>query len=72
VFLVVSGSEAWYAFSIHETSEQTPWRPLLWPFKAVVPLASLLLLIQGISETIKSVHAARTGVELEHKEKIEI
>ncbi len=72
VFLAVSGNEAWYAFTIHETSEQTPWRPLLWPFKAVVPLAALFLIIQGISETIKSVYAARTGVELEHKEKIEI
>jgi TRAP-type mannitol/chloroaromatic compound transport system permease small subunit len=38
----------------------------------VVPLAVLLLLIQGISETIKSVWAARTGIELEHKEKIEV
>jgi TRAP-type mannitol/chloroaromatic compound transport system permease small subunit len=37
-----------------------------------VPLAVLLLLIQGVSETIKSVWAARTGIELEHKEKIEI
>jgi TRAP-type mannitol/chloroaromatic compound transport system permease small subunit len=72
VFFAVSANEAWYAFSIMETSEQTPWRPLLWPYKAVVPLASLLLIIQGISETIKSVYAARTGVELEHKEKIEI
>ena len=72
VFLFVSGNEAWYAYSISETSEQTPWRPILWPFKAVVPLAALLLLIQGVSETIKSVHAARTGIELEHKEKIEI
>jgi TRAP-type mannitol/chloroaromatic compound transport system permease small subunit len=38
----------------------------------MVPLACLLLLIQGVSETIKSVWAARTGEELEHKEKIEI
>jgi TRAP-type mannitol/chloroaromatic compound transport system permease small subunit len=38
----------------------------------VIPLATLLLLIQGVSETIKSVWAARTGIELEHKEKIEI
>ena len=72
VFLIVSGHEAWYAFSIGETSEQTPWRPILWPFKAVVPLTCLLLLIQGVSETIKSVFAARTGIELEHKEKVEI
>ena len=57
---------------IGETSEQTPWRPILWPFKVVVPLACLLLLIQGISEIIKSVYAARTGIELEHKEKVEV
>ena len=72
VFLFVSGAEGWYAFEIGETSEQTPWRPILWPFKWVVPLACLLLLIQGISETIKSVYEARTGIELEHKEKVEI
>ncbi len=72
VFLIVSGHEAWTAFDIGETSEQTPWRPILWPFKAVVPLTCLLLLIQGLSETIKSVYAARTGIELEHKEKVEV
>lgn len=72
VFLWVSWTEGWYAYTIGEVSEQTPWRPILWPYKMVVPLAVLLLLIQGVSETIKSVWAARTGVELEHKEKIEI
>ena len=71
-FLIVSGGEGWYAFEIGELSEQTPWRPVLWPFKMVVPLTCLLLLIQGISETIKSVYAARTGIELEHKEKIDV
>jgi TRAP-type mannitol/chloroaromatic compound transport system permease small subunit len=68
----ISWNEGWYAFIINETSEQTPWRPILWPFKMVVPLTCLLLLIQGVSETIKSVWAARTGIELEHKEKVEI
>jgi TRAP-type mannitol/chloroaromatic compound transport system permease small subunit len=71
-FLVVSWNEGYYAYQINETSEQTPWRPILWPYKMVVPLACLLLLIQGISETIKSIYAARTGIELEHKEKVEV
>jgi TRAP-type mannitol/chloroaromatic compound transport system permease small subunit len=70
--MVVSWTEGWYAFTIGETSEQTPWRPILWPFKMVVPLACLLLLVQGVSETIKSVWAWRTGIELDHKEKVEI
>jgi TRAP-type mannitol/chloroaromatic compound transport system permease small subunit len=72
MLLVSSGGEAWYAYGINETSEQTPWRPILWPYKTVVPLTCVLLLIQGISETIKSVYAWRTGIVLEHKEKIEI
>ena len=72
VFLVVSWNEGWYAFTISEVSEQTPWRPILWPYKMVIPLAVLLLLVQGISETIKSLWAARTGIELEHKEKVEV
>ena len=72
VFLYVSGAEGWYSFEIGETSEQSPWRPILWPFKMVVPLTCLLLMVQGVSETIKSVYAARTGIELEHKEKAEV
>ena len=72
VFFVVTFNQAVYAFQIQEMSDQTPWRPLLWPFKSVVPLTCLLLLIQGVSETIKSFYAARTGIELEHKEKVEI
>ena len=72
MLFAASGSEALYALSIHEVSEQTPWRPILWPYKTVVPLTCLLLMIQGVSELIKSAYAWRTGIELEHKEKIEI
>src|SRR5690349_15797693 len=72
MLLAASGSEAWYAFTIHETSEQTPWRPILWPYKSVVPATCVLLMVQGVSETIKSMYAWRTGIVLEQKEKIEI
>jgi len=72
MLLVASGNEAWYAWTIGEMSEQTPWRPILWPYKAVVPLTCIFLLIQGVSELIKIFYAARTGIELEHKEKIEV
>src|SRR6476619_3176834 len=39
ILLVLSFEEALYSWRISETSDQTPWRPILWPFKAVVPLA---------------------------------
>jgi TRAP-type mannitol/chloroaromatic compound transport system permease small subunit len=69
---IISYNEAYYSFQINETSDQTPWRPILWPFKYIVPIACLLLMIQGFSEFLKSFYMARTGVELEHKEKVEI
>ena len=66
--LFASLDEAYYAWQIGERSEQTAWRPVLYPFKAVVPLAALLLLIQGVSELLKSLYAARTGNPVERTE----
>src|SRR5918992_3091647 len=63
LFLWVGWDEAWYAYEIGEMSEQTPWRPLLWPLKACVPLAAALLLLQGLSELTKGLYAALTGRE---------
>jgi TRAP-type mannitol/chloroaromatic compound transport system permease small subunit len=72
ILLYLSLDEAVYAWQLGETSDQTPWRPLLWPFKSVVPAACLLLIIQGVSELLKSLYMVRTGFELEHKEKVEV
>jgi TRAP-type mannitol/chloroaromatic compound transport system permease small subunit len=38
-----------------------PAGAFIYPFKAVIPLAALLLLVQGISEFLKSLYAIRTG-----------
>ncbi len=59
--LWVGYEEAIYSFEIGERSEQTAWRPLMWPFKAAVPISALLLLIQGVSEVLKAWYAIRTG-----------
>jgi TRAP-type mannitol/chloroaromatic compound transport system permease small subunit len=67
-----SVDEAWHSWRMGELSEQTAWRPILWPFKAVVPLTSFLLLIQGVSELLKSLYAARTGRFLTKTETIQV
>ena len=33
-----------------ERSTLTLWRPLLWPFRAIIPVALGLMLVQGVSE----------------------
>ncbi len=72
LFFFASVDEAYHAWRIWERSEQTAWRPLLAPFKTVVPLTALLLIIQGVSELLKSLYAARTGVALSKREGIQI
>jgi TRAP-type mannitol/chloroaromatic compound transport system permease small subunit len=67
-----SVDEAWHSWQLGELSEQTAWRPILWPFKAIVPLTALLLLIQGVSELLKSLYAARTGQFLTTAETIQV
>ena len=61
LFLLAGWDEATHSWAIREVSEQTPWRPPLYPFKTVIPVAGVLLLIQGVSELLKSIHAARRG-----------
>jgi TRAP-type mannitol/chloroaromatic compound transport system permease small subunit len=61
-----------HAWSIGETSDASPWRPIVYPFKGVIPLTALLLLVQGIGEFLKDIYAIRTGREWAHREVIEI
>ena len=39
----------------------SPWMPIVYPFKFVIPLTAALLLLQTVSEFLKSLWAARTG-----------
>jgi TRAP-type mannitol/chloroaromatic compound transport system permease small subunit len=64
--------EAAHSWSIGETSDASPWRPIIYPFKAVIPLTALLLLVQGVAEFLKSLYAIRTGREWAKREVIEI
>ena len=61
VFLYTGWGYFWKAFSTGERFVSSPWMPITWPFKLVMPLTGLLLLIQGISEFLKSLHAALHG-----------
>lgn len=64
-FFISGGNEALHAWTIGERSDASPWRPPIYPFKAVIPVTALLVLIQGVSEFLKAAYAARTGRALE-------
>ena len=64
LFFWMGLQEALHAWDIREVSDASPWRPILYPFKAVIPVALLLLMIQGVSEFLKSAYAALKGKPL--------
>jgi TRAP-type mannitol/chloroaromatic compound transport system permease small subunit len=57
--LYAGGVEAWHAWQIGERSDWTPWRPVIYPLKAVIPLTALLLVLQGLSELVKCARVIR-------------
>ena len=47
--------------NLGERGMDTAWMPLLGPVRACLPFGIAFLLIQGVSELLKSIHAARAG-----------
>ena len=72
VVFFISVDDAIRAFEIQERSNAGLWQPILWPFRAVIPLTAVLLFAQGLSEMLKSLWAVRTGSLYQTHEKIEI
>jgi TRAP-type mannitol/chloroaromatic compound transport system permease small subunit len=64
--------EASHSWAIGETSDASPWRPIVYPFKMVIPVTALLLILQGIAEVMKSLYAIRTGRVWVKRETMEI
>jgi TRAP-type mannitol/chloroaromatic compound transport system permease small subunit len=64
IIAMVSVGAQWaaYSWSIHERAFTSAAAPPLYPLKTVIPIAALLMAIQGVAETIRCVQALRTGV----------
>ncbi|MGF1476243.1 MAG: TRAP transporter small permease subunit [Geminicoccaceae bacterium] len=61
VFLWVSIDFSSAAWIRGERGMDTAWMPYVAPIKSALPFGVLFLLIQGVSELLKSLYAARTG-----------
>jgi TRAP-type mannitol/chloroaromatic compound transport system permease small subunit len=50
-----------HSWATNEKASMSPWMPIIYPFKTVIPVTAAMLLIQGVSEFLKSVHAWKRG-----------
>lgn len=59
VFLYMSTEYAWSSVLRMERSMDTAWMPYIAPLKSAIPIGVLFLLMQGVSELLKSIYAAK-------------
>jgi TRAP-type mannitol/chloroaromatic compound transport system permease small subunit len=52
------------SWAIQERSLESFWRPPIYPFKTVIPIALLLFLLQGLAQFVRSLVLAVWGKEL--------
>lgn len=49
------------SYAMNERSSFSPAGPIVWPFKALIPVAGILMLLQGAAEISRCVICLRTG-----------
>ena len=52
----------------HETYPQSPWMPMIYPLKTVMPITLALLLLQGVAEFLKALWTLRHDLPFRHGE----
>ncbi len=57
--VVIGGQMAFTSFLQGETTG-TPWNPPIWPLKACIPLAGVLLLLQILANTLRDIGVVET------------
>jgi TRAP-type mannitol/chloroaromatic compound transport system permease small subunit len=62
--LVKGASYFWESWVLRETTSLSPWRPIIYPFKAVLPIAVFFMILQGIAEFIRNLAFAIRGRQL--------
>ncbi len=70
--LLYSGSEFFHiSWLQNEHSASSPTGPPIYPFKAIIPLAAIFMLIQGTVELIRCVITLRTGKPPQRRRDVE-
>jgi len=69
---VIGTNAAWYSYTIDERSQESIFRAIMWPFRSTIPLAALLFMVQGVSESLKCWYQIRFGRVFQQREKFEV
>jgi len=64
LILIYGWDYFWLSF-IRQDHSRSLWKPILWPFKVMIPAGAGLILLAGIAKYIRDLYIAITGRPLE-------
>jgi TRAP-type mannitol/chloroaromatic compound transport system permease small subunit len=70
--MAISIDDVVHSYVTGERSQESLWRAIMWPFRAAIPVAAFLFMIQGVAEVLKCLYQIRYGREFQHREKLEV
>ena len=69
VFTWLTWGYFWRSYELNERIVTSPWLPIVWPFKFMMPAAGALLLMQGVAETIRAaIRAVGSEVDVDPRD----
>ena len=60
-FMYAGYAFAKFSYMMNERSAASPDRPIVWPFKWLIPIVGCLMVLQGVVEVIRCIICIRTG-----------
>jgi TRAP-type mannitol/chloroaromatic compound transport system permease small subunit len=64
ILLWVGGVRGWESFLMGETLF-TPFRPIVWPVRLMIPLGGLLIILQGLAKAVRDFQMVVRGERLD-------
>ena len=61
LFFWVTFDFAFSSYQRNESVNDTAWMPIVWPVRFTMPIGAGLLILQGVSESLKCVYAIQKG-----------
>lgn len=62
--IYIAGKHAIHAWNINEFSEVGFWRPRMWPFRSVISIGLIVVLLQGLAMFVRDVYKLMKDKEL--------
>lgn len=61
LLIKVFSQDALFAYSVKQKAFESTWYPVTWPYKSILTLGFILLLLQGIATFVKDVKSLAKG-----------